>query len=881
MSTVNDLEVLEVLEQIKRNQKSKKGDPGPAGVGIEKIEQFTDDSFTIRLTTGEFKKISLPSAKDGEVGPQGVPGNSVTGPAGSRGPAGADAAPARDGKDGQPGVSLRTAVVNAEGQLLLALTDGSTIVAGRVVGPVGSSGARGATGLPGSPGRDGTAVLSGPRTPTQDDGEEGDHWIDISSAEFNFYKKSGNGWSMLASLRQPGKNPAVAIPVGGGGSGSSGPAAGYNTSNLPMTGKGSGRFGKADDGLQNPTPPGGVNKPGGKIIPPANALRFQSDCNEWVVDSLDALDDNLPVHKVESLPAAGAYMGDMVLFDDALWIWHGAWIEVGGALDPCDFTRSAVGENPPETPEPCLGDLWFCTEPNDLSQYIFDGENWIPASPPVSLDGIEGDVKDLQNYVDVHVTPALAGATGDIRALEADVGRHGDKLSDLEDGVTGNARDITQLRGRVGDSEAKNVEQDGRLDALETAEDSGPGDGNFAELDGLNTFTRQNTFEARTVMNNHLTLQSDDDSHRLYVKNKTGDTNLTLFPNGSISTKSHINFTPTGAASFAERYSSYIRVDSPPNWSSNDGDFGLYIDISRANSQQNRFVVGGRAGREKAFEVYDDGTGKARVHGNLTVNDKTTTNTLEVTDEAAIKNAQFTGSCDVSNASHTSNCALPKSYFTTVLKEYNGQFRSIYINHGSDGTGNGVPIQIKAAPTAGNLIELRDSTNATRFGINVGSSLMYGGTTSAPWMATKTNHFTTKKYVDEAIEAEKKSDSIAGPSGMRFKYGGTNINTIAPGEFILSNNNVYISTENADGVKWGGGAIYRTDAAKIWSHCTIYKVLGNGGFDIDRMYQVEEFRIGEAKGTTRMLELCKVWQKFGEGLPATNADYIISLGGFF
>ena len=116
---------------------------------------------------------------------------------------------------------------------------------------------------------------------------------------------------------------------------------------------------------------------------------------------------------------------------------------------------------------------------------------------------------------------------------------------------------------------------------------------------------------------------------------------------------------------------------------------------------------------------------------------------------------------------------------------------------------------------------------------------------------------------------------------MKFQFGGTDLNTIAPGQFVLAFNRVYISTTNADGIQWGGGVTSKTDKASIWSHLTIYKILSNGGFEIDRMYQVDEFCIGEAKGTTRMLELSSVYQKFGSGLPSVNADYILSLGGFF
>ena len=166
---LSDLELLSLVEQAKEKQRGPQGEPG---VGIQSIEQFDGDSFTIRLTDGNFKKIDLPAGKDGEVGPQGIPGRSVTGPEGRRGPAGKDAPSARDGRDGAPGVSVETAVVNRDGELLLGLTDGTAINAGRVTGPAGERGERGGSGLPGIRGKDGAAVLSGPRPPAQDDGQQ-------------------------------------------------------------------------------------------------------------------------------------------------------------------------------------------------------------------------------------------------------------------------------------------------------------------------------------------------------------------------------------------------------------------------------------------------------------------------------------------------------------------------------------------------------------------------------------------------------------------------------------------------------------------------------------------------------------------------------------
>ena len=260
---MSDLELLELLEKAKEKQRGPKGE---TGVGITSIEQFDDTSFTIRLTDGSFKKVDLPTAKDGEVGPQGIQGErGEPGPGGRPGRDGAAGVDGRDGIRGLPGVSVDTAVVNGSGHLLIGLTDGSVVDVGRVVGPVGATGERGSAGLPGKSGADGAAVLSGPRTPTQDDGKEGDHWIDVSTAEFNFYKKSGTGWTMLASLRSPGKNPAVAVPVGGsGGSGGSG-SVGTFTSDVKLT---------------HPTR-------GAKDLPSPGSLKTQEDANQYFIKAVE------------------------------------------------------------------------------------------------------------------------------------------------------------------------------------------------------------------------------------------------------------------------------------------------------------------------------------------------------------------------------------------------------------------------------------------------------------------------------------------------------------------------------------------------------------------------------------------------------------------
>ena len=331
---MNDLELLELLERAKQKQK---GDRGPAGVGIESISQFEENSFTIKLTTGEHKKIALQPGADGAVGPQGVQGE--RGEPGPAGRAGRDGAAGTDGAQGVPGRDgsfVDTAIVNSNGELLLGLSTGEVINCGRVVGPAGATGERGPTGLPGAAGKDGTAVLSGPRAPQQDDGNEGDFWIDISSAEFSFFKKNGEGWNKLAELRQVPRDLRVPTSgTGGGGSGGGGNGELQDTRTLPLVNGGSTIRKQAQSRGLPPVP---------------GAMDTQEDANLYFLACLQTED----VTVSESMP------------------------------------RPPYAE----------GQLWFCTNPEDLTLYIYDGAVWVPAAPPVSLDGIEAGIAGLTYAVD-------------------------------------------------------------------------------------------------------------------------------------------------------------------------------------------------------------------------------------------------------------------------------------------------------------------------------------------------------------------------------------------------------------------------------------------------------------------------------------------------
>ena len=379
--SLSDLELLQLVETAKEKQRGPKGEPG---VGIDRIEQYDGESFTIKLTDGNYKKITLQPGRDGEAGEPGPIGpRGEQGVEGRAGRAGAAGTSGQDGLPGLPGTSVDTAVVNANGHLLLGFTDGSIIDVGRVVGPAGESGERGPTGLPGQAGQDGTAVLSGPRAPTQDDGVEGDHWIDISSAEFSFFKKSGEGWQLLANLRQPAKNPAVAVPVGGGGGGGGGGGV-----DLPPV-------------IININPPANGNN--GKPVR-AGDLWFDSDQLALYVATKDSSNKivwvicipgvtGVPGTQTASVPVIWPVAVDGEEWVNPLtqvtYVFNEPkkqWINVNGGI-------VSVQGKPPATPQ--TGSLWFDTEDDDLTLYIYTGSEWVSASPPVSLDGIEASIASV------------------------------------------------------------------------------------------------------------------------------------------------------------------------------------------------------------------------------------------------------------------------------------------------------------------------------------------------------------------------------------------------------------------------------------------------------------------------------------------------------
>ena len=83
------------------------------------------------------------------------------------------------GATGPAGVGVTGATVNSSGDLVLSMSDGSTVDAGHVVGPTGATGATGPAGAQGAQGPAGAAGATGPQGPA---GPAGPAGVSVTSA---------------------------------------------------------------------------------------------------------------------------------------------------------------------------------------------------------------------------------------------------------------------------------------------------------------------------------------------------------------------------------------------------------------------------------------------------------------------------------------------------------------------------------------------------------------------------------------------------------------------------------------------------------------------------------------------------------------------------
>ena len=293
-----------------------------------------------------------------------------------------------------------TSVISAAvvgGDLVLGLSDGSIINAGRVQGPKGLTGDQGPMGATGLRGTDGNTILSFEGAPQPSAGKDGDFAINVVAWEI-YGPKAGGQWGTGTPLRgdtrsgrSTGERTAFDSP-GAGGNGQGGGGF-YNTANLSLAGTGKDGDGFSKSGSR-------IDAPGGIIVNPGVGLKYQSNANRWYVESIGLLDAALG-KTIEDLKkeTEERIKGDEELkdlIDDA----------VQGAIRSPIYSDTLPTSHPDYEGEEAKlidGDRWFDTSNDNLEYRYRDGE-WKPTSrPPIYADdepdthpGIQGPGSALE-----------------------------------------------------------------------------------------------------------------------------------------------------------------------------------------------------------------------------------------------------------------------------------------------------------------------------------------------------------------------------------------------------------------------------------------------------------------------------------------------------
>ena len=124
-------------------------------------------------------------------------------------------------------ISVSTALVSSGGDLLIELTDGTIINAGRVRGNPGPKGDNGEQGIRGAHGKDGIDGTNGAKwhtgigAPEIGLGVNGDLYMDVASSLLPIYQKVNGDWLFLTNLKPTSSGGVGATGEGAAGGGSS------------------------------------------------------------------------------------------------------------------------------------------------------------------------------------------------------------------------------------------------------------------------------------------------------------------------------------------------------------------------------------------------------------------------------------------------------------------------------------------------------------------------------------------------------------------------------------------------------------------------------------------------------------------------------------
>ena len=497
------------------------------------------------------------------------------------------------------------------------------------------------------------------------------------------------------------------------------------------------------------------------------------------------------------------------------------------------------------TPEPkCVGHLWFDSSEDDYTLYLYDGNEWVPAAPPVSLEGIEQSIYHISEKLSV-VETGIVGARVDI---------------------AGNAGEIEAAKVRLEDLETSQVVQDGQIIELEE------------EIESLAPSLDRGKWNLAQLGEN-VTLASGEyamgiGANRVYCEEQYEQCLLAIGGNP--------NDDPAALAE-CNRIAGvcFNAADGNGEYYMNDWSHATFLHFHKTDSD----------GKNHTFSDYEVG-----MFIDLFDQGDTGFAVFEITVAPTLDGDVYTiGVTPIQHEGEASGLARIKvfklaSADPTDYVRKTGDRMSGRLQITAENTGDALIVK---GNTEGNtsIFYVRNARDRTQFRVT-GEGKVQAGEASSPFLASAKNDLTTKAYVDQAVH-EALTRELTAPANLEwYVYTNTAAKPSAgkahvSGTSMLNSNTIILSLRP-------NNSAYEFQAGPI-SGTTMYNNQGNYRSVVLSVWYFREFNGGgewKWKGTCDV-DRVKLYDTYiyivmgpsnyrtGNGDFSSELRYRFTLSGFF
>ena len=497
------------------------------------------------------------------------------------------------------------------------------------------------------------------------------------------------------------------------------------------------------------------------------------------------------------------------------------------------------------TPEPkCVGHLWFDSSEDDYTLYIYDGNDWVPAAPPVSLEGIEQSIYHISEKLSV-VETGIVGARVDIAGNAGEIEAAKVRLEDLETSQAVQDNQIIELEEEI-ESLAPSLDR-GKWTLAQLGENVTLASGEYAMGIGANRVYCEEQYEQCLLA---IGGNPNDDPAALAECNRiagvcfnAADGNGEYYMN-DWSHATFLHFHKTDSEGKTHTFSDY--------------EVGMFIDL---------FDQG-----DTGFAVFEI-TAAPTLDGDVyTIGVTPVQHEGEASGLARIKVFELAG-------------ADPTDFVRKTGDRMSGRLQIT-----AENTGDALIVK---GNTEGNtsIFYVRNARDRTQFRVT-GEGKVQAGEASSPFLASAKNDLTTKAYVDQAVH-EALTRELTAPANLEwYVYTNTAAKPSAgkahvSGTSMLNSNTIILSLRP-------NNSAYEFQAGPI-SGTTMYNNQGNYRSVVLSVWYFREFNGGgewKWKGTCDV-DRVKLYDTYiyivmgpsnyrtGNGDFSSELRYRFTLSGFF